>query len=73
MTIDNNPTLDSDNNTFTVQDNIDTSEEVCISINGLIGITSDDITDITDNVITVKNSLDIDYNNDIFYVMYTSQ
>jgi len=73
MTIENNPTIDSDNKTFTVQNNIDDSEEVCITINGLVGITLVDITDITDNVITVKNSLDIDYNNDIFYVMYTSQ
>jgi hypothetical protein len=72
MTIDNNPTIDSNNYTFTVENEIDTSEDVSIFINGALGITLDDITDITDNIITVDGSLNIDYTNDLFYIMYTS-
>jgi len=73
MTIDNNPTIDADNKTFTVENNIDTDEETVIFVNGALGITLDDITDITDDKITVNDSLDIDFNNDEFYVIYTSK
>jgi hypothetical protein len=72
MIIDNNPIIDKDNHTFEVQETINQDEEVSISVNGLIAIILDDITDITDKIITVKSDLDIDYDNDSFSIIYES-
>jgi len=69
MEIDTNPDIDENNYTFTVQNNIDPDEEVAISMNGLIAITKDDIADITDNVITVNDSLNLDF-DESFVVLY---
>jgi hypothetical protein len=72
MTIDITPVLDEDNLTMTVTDNIDTSEEVSIMINGLIALTNEDFEDITDNVITLKEDFNIYWDYDSIQIMYTS-
>ena len=71
MIIDNNPTVNEDDRTFEVQENIDTDEDISIFINGLMAVMNDDVEDITDNVITIKD-IDIDYHS-TFQVMYTPQ
>ncbi len=70
MIIDKSPLINSVENKFTVLENINESEDTVISVNGILAIFNDDITDITDNVITVNPHLDIDYDNDVFIVIY---
>jgi hypothetical protein len=72
MNIDTSPTLNENNLTIEVAFDIDSSEEISIMINGLLAIVSDDVSDITDNVITLKEAFDIDWNNDSFEVLYSS-
>lgn len=71
MTIHNNPVIDNINFTITVEFNIDPVEPVVIMINGLLAVIEEDIEDITDNIITLVSSLDIDYINDSLTVIYT--
>jgi len=70
MIIDKNPVLDMDNLTVTVNNNIDTTEEVEIYINGLLSLLTEDFVDITDNIITVTEG-DIDFLLDSIFVSYT--
>jgi len=69
MIVDNNPALNEDDLTITVQNNIDTSEETAIIINGLISLIDEDFS-ISDNIITL-NDYDVDFVNDTIWVMYT--
>jgi len=69
MKIDKSPEIDLDNNTIKVSSNIDTDEEVWITINGMVQIEQDQITDITDDTITIENNL-IEEFDDII-VLYT--
>jgi len=72
MKIDITPTLDEANLTITVSENIDSTEEVSIMINGLMGLVSEDIQDITDNIITLKENFNLDWINDSFEIIYTA-
>jgi len=69
MIVDNNPTLNEDDLSITVQNNIDTSEETALIINGLISLIDEDFS-ISDNIITL-NDYDVDFVNDTIWVMYT--
>jgi len=68
--IDNSPDIDGTNRTFTVDNNILDDSEISITINGLMGIYNDDIDNVSDNVITLKDGLDVDYEGDAFVVFY---
>jgi hypothetical protein len=70
MKIDKNPIITKSNRTIEVSHNIDSSEEVAISINGVIVLLPEDYESITNNIITLKENLDIDY-DDNFVVFYT--
>jgi len=70
MTIDINPIIDSVNYTFTVLYNIDITADVNITVNGVLAIFNDDIVNITNNIITVNNTLNLDFTSDIFTVIY---
>jgi len=69
MIVDNNPTLNEDDLTITVQNDIDTSEETAIIVNGLISLIDEDFS-ISDNIITL-NDYNVDFVNDTIWVMYT--
>lgn len=71
MVIDNNPLVNIAENSFEVEYNIDTSEDVAIFINGLIGIHQEDIILILNNIIKVDSILAIDWEEDIFSIVYT--
>jgi len=73
MQIDKNPIIL--NNTFEVLYNIDITEDVAISINGLIAITAEDITNVSGKIITISSDLTpfIDFTNDTFAVYYTAE
>jgi hypothetical protein len=70
MKIDKNPIITKSNRTIEVSYKIDSSEEVAISINGVIVLLPEDYESITNNIITLKENLDINY-NDNFVVFYT--
>jgi len=70
MTIDINPIIDSVNYTFTVLYNIDITADVNITVNGVLAIFNDDIVNITNNIITVNNTLNLDFTSDTFTVIY---
>ena len=72
MEVDKEPLINSNNRTFTVQKNINQLEEVSISINGLMAIHTDDIENISGNIITIIDNLDIDWYYDSFVVFYDS-
>jgi len=71
MIIYKEPEIDPINRTFKVSYNIDTNEDTLITVNGLLSIMNDDIEDISGNVITIKQGVNIDYENDTFAVIYT--
>ena len=71
MTIDKSPLVDLDLFAFTVTSNIDTSEDIAISINGILSIFQDDVISINNNVIFTKEFYDIDI-TDEFAVLYTA-
>ena len=70
MKIDKNPIITKSNRTIEVSHNIDTSEEVSISMNGVLVLLPEDYESINNNIITLKENLDIDY-DDNFVVFYT--
>jgi len=70
MIIDKEPQVNTANLTLEVASNIDISEEVLVFVNGLMGVTDEDIT-VNNNIITLDAALDIDIHNDVFIVMYT--
>jgi len=72
MIIDKNPTIDKNNRTIKVKNNIDTNEDTVITINGLIAITEDDIEDISNNIITISNNTGVDFDIDVIGIIYTS-
>ena len=72
MIIDNNPILNEVNYSLMVKYYINSSEETVISLNGLLTFFADDIVDITNNIITLKPNLDIDWDEDFIEVLYTS-
>lgn len=71
MIIDNTPIINELNRTFEVEFDINLEEELSIFINGLAGIHVDDIEDITNNIITIKADLGLDYSYDEFTILYT--
>jgi hypothetical protein len=72
MVVDTSPVIDIETRKIAVSHNIDINEEVAISLNGLLAIFEDDIESISNNVITVVEGLDIDWDNDEIAVMFTA-
>lgn len=71
MIIDNNPIIDKNNRTIKVKSNINTEEEISISVNGLLALYYEDIENITDNIITLLPIPDLDWDNDSIGVIFT--
>jgi len=69
MIIDKNPSIDQDNKTITVKENIDTSEQVDVVLNGMIALMQDEL-DITDNSISIIDDSGVDWSTDNFVVIY---
>lgn len=72
MIIDNSPIIDKNNRTIKVESNINTEEEISISVNGLLALYYEDIENITDNIITLLPIPDLDWDNDSIWVIYTA-
>lgn len=71
MTIEQTPIIDNVLRTITVTDQINVTEDVWVTINGALGLTSEDIT-IDGNIITIPEAVPVDFLGDVIVVLYTT-
>jgi len=73
MIIEDKPTFDKELRTFTTSKEIETSDDIVISVNGMWSIYDNDITLLDNFTIEVSELCNIDWEEDELAVIYTAK